>query len=171
MWQLLAMITFAQTQVIDDPFEQSVIYVTPLDAEGGKAQIVYADANNCSFLQLSDRSFASQRQRGAREASSFLELRLTAIYKELCGDPLQLVDVTKARFLGGLEADVDVKPISSHCALTMCKGEYSVSVRMTSGMSARDNEVALKFGAPHSQSFVIRFPLQSYKDHRKDVLK
>jgi hypothetical protein len=172
MWQWApALLLMVQTQVIDDPFERSVIYFTPLDGAGAKANIAYANAGNCAFLEVSERAFASSRERGSKEAASFFEFKLTALYRGSCGNPLDAVDISQARYFGALEADIDVKPVSASCAGDVCKSEYSVSTRLTSGLSSANDEVVLKFGAPHSPSFLVKFPLKAYLGHRGDALR
>jgi hypothetical protein len=168
-WALLALL--APTEVIDDPFEASIIYMTRLDESTDKPNVVYADSNSCSVLQVSDRSFASSKKRGAKDASSFLEFKLTSVYKRACGDPLKLIDVFQGRYFGALAADVDVLSISANCAITICKDEYSVSVRLTNGLASVNDEVIIKFGAPHSTSFLVRFPFEAYVEHRATVVR
>ena len=171
MWSAIVLLALTQTQIIDDPFEASIIYVTRIDGPKDKGTAVYADQNQCSFLQVSDRSFASSKKRGAREASSFLEFKLTALYKKQCGSPLNEVDISQARYFSALEADVDTRTISSSCAISVCKDEYSVSVRLTSGLASINDEVIIKFGAPHSASFMVSFPIKAYLNHRADVVR
>lgn len=171
MWAVLVAVALLQTRVIDDPFEKSVVYMTELDSPAAKGQAAYMRANECSFLQVSNRAFASSRERGAKDASSFFEFRLTALYRSGCGSGLEDVDVTQGRYIGGLEADVDVLKLSSNCAITMCKDEYSISTRLTAGLASRNEEVLIKYGAPHGSSIVVGFPIKKYFEHRGDVLR
>jgi hypothetical protein len=168
---LAVALALMQTQMVDDPFESSVLYLTRLDPAADKPSVVYSGSAQCSFLQVSDRAFASSKKRGAKPASSFFEFKLTALYRETCGSPLSDIDITQGRYVGGMEADVDARSISSNCAITICKHEYSVSVRLSTGMASRNDEVLIKFGAPHETSFVVGFPMKRYLEHRADVLR
>lgn len=171
MFALLALSALAPTRVLDDPFESSLIYITPVEQTSIAPQVVYSNSENCSFLQVSNKSFVSSKVRGAKKADSSLEFKLTSLRHKACRDPLNDIDIKQARFFGSMVADVSVKALSDNCVITMCKDDYSVSVRLSSGMTELNGKIGIKFGSPHAPSIMIEVPMEAYQAHRGEVFR
>jgi hypothetical protein len=166
-----ALMAISVTRVDDDPFQSFTIIESLISQESDSGEIIYTSSDTCTFVSMQHPMLVSSRLRGAREADTFFQFDIRYLYRKGCDPAAESINFNRGTYIGGMAADVSVKRVVENCAITLCSQVDNVSIRLTKGLVASDDMIAVKFGDPYARSFVAKVSLDDYKHHRSAALK